>query len=368
MSYHLRLGWPLQFSLSQQNGRRSSLGTRMTSLFRNFNLRKRRFTVLLILLLVLFIIFAIIPIHIPKPTPKTLTLHSTIYIPTATLQPILQSRIDQQGPSGLLGSLIRPSITSLTPQSDGLALTLSENPLQGGLPPLAEDTMLLTFDVLNSSTLQVSGQSMPGSLLSLNGPLAQIKIPQGQLNSIAPTPNCGDSALAVKMGLPISTDPGQKSSSLASPRIPTQAANAYVEVTSSSLAAQGRDLGSLSVSQFLTAQNFRLGIEHNEIIARSDISLWQTGIVIGSNTTHFQPLAENGNLVLHVKQNDFSTLFFAFPFNNYDQQIEHRLNNMIISSTAGLFTVTQAAIGPNTHIPCAASDSLLLTGTTGLLS
>jgi hypothetical protein len=342
----------------------------MTSLFRNFNLRKRRFTVLLILLLVLLIIFAIIPIQIPKPTPKTLTLHSTIYIPTATLQPILQIRIDQQGPSGWLGSLIRPSVTNLTPQSDGLAVTLSENPLQGGLPPLVEDTMLLTFDVLNSSTLQVSGQSMPGSLLSLNGPLAQIKIPQGQLNSITPTPNCGDSALAVKMGLPISTtDQGQKSSSsLASPRIPTQAANAYVEMTSSSLAAQGRDLGSLSVSQFLTAQNFRIGIEHNEIIARSDISLWQTGIVIGSNTTHFQPLVENGNLVLHVKQNDFSTLFFAFPFNNYDQQIEHKLNNMIISSTAGHLTVTQAAIGPNPHIPCAASDSLILTGTTGLLS
>jgi hypothetical protein len=341
----------------------------MTSLFRSFNPRKRRFTVLLILLLVLFIIFAIIPIQIPKPTPKTLTLHSTIYIPTATLQPILQSHIDQQGPSGFLGSFIRPSITSLTPQSNGLAVTLSENPLQGGLPPLVEDTMLLTFDVLNSSTLQISGQAMPGSPLSaLNGPLAQIKIPQGQLNSIAPTPNCGDSALAVKMGLPISTDPGQKSSSLAIQRTPTQAANVYVEVTSSSLASQGRDLGSLSVSQFLTAQNFRMGIENNEIIARSDISLWQTGIVVGSSTTHIQPLVENGNLVLHVKQTDFSTLFFAFPFNNYNQQIEHRINNMIISSTAGHLTVTQAAIGPNPHIPCAASDSLILTGTTGLLS
>jgi hypothetical protein len=340
----------------------------MTPLFRNIDLRKRWFNILLILLLALFVIFANISAQIPKPTPSTLTLHATIYIPTATLQPILQSHIDQERPSGLLGSLIHPSVTNLTPQSNGLAMTLSENLLPGGPPPL-EATALLTFSVLNSSTVQVSGQSMPGSLLSLSGPLTQIKIPQGQLNSIAPTPNCGDSALAVKMGIPTSTtDQGQKSSSLAIPRIPTQAANAYVEVTSSSLASLGKDLGSLSVSQLLTAQNFRIGIEHNEILVQSDISLWQTGVVVGSSTTHIQPLVENGNLVLHVKQNDFSTLFFAFPFDNYDQQIEHKLNNLLASSIAGLFTITQAAIGTNTNIPCAASDSLILTGTTDLLS
>jgi hypothetical protein len=340
----------------------------MTSLFRNLNLLKRWFNILLILLLALFVIFANIPAQIPKPTPNTLTLHATIYIPTTTLQSILQSQIDQQGPSGLLGSFIHPSVTNLTPQSNGLAMTLSQSLLPGGPPPF-EVTMLLTFSVLNSSTIQVSGQSMPGSLLPLNGPLTQIKIPQGQLNSITPTPNCGDSALAVKMGVPISTsDQGQKSSPLAIPRIPTQAANAYVEVTSSSLSSLGKDLGSLSVSQQLTAQNIRISIEHNEILVQSDISLWQTGIVVGSSTTHIQPLVENGNLVLHVKQNDFSTLFFAFPFDSYDQQIEDQLNNLLASSIAGLFTVTQAAIGPNTHIPCAASDSLILTGTTDLLS
>jgi hypothetical protein len=340
----------------------------MTAMSRNLNLRKRWFNILLILLLALFIIFANISAQIPKPTPSTLTLHATIYLPTATLQPILQSKVDQQGPSGLLGSLIHPSVTNLTPQSNGLAMTLSENLFPGGPPPL-EATMLLTFNVLNSSTIQVSGEPMPGSLLSLSGPLTQIKIPQGQLNSIAPTPNCGDSALAVKMGVPISTsNQGQKSSPLAIPRLPMQAANAYVEVTSSSLSSLGKDLGSLAVSQQLTAQNFRISIEHNEILAQSDISLWQTGIIVGSSTTHIQPLVENGNLVLHVKRNDFSTLLFAFPFDSYDQQIEQKLNDLLASSIAGLFTVTQAAIGTNAHIPCEASDSMILTGTTSLLS
>ncbi|HEY4033727.1 MAG TPA: hypothetical protein VGL94_07185 [Ktedonobacteraceae bacterium] len=337
------------------------------------NLREKWLNILLILLSSLFVIFANVSAEIPRPAANTITLNAIIYLPTATLKPIFQSQIDQQLQSGP-GSLIHPSVTQLTPQSDGLAMTLSQSFLPIGPPPI-DSTTLLTFSVPDSSTIQVSAQPTPGSLLTLDGPLTQIKVTQGHVNSISPTPNCGDSALAVKLGFPISIGQGQQApqakvvqSTEMIQQPSTDAANAYVEITSSALSALGNQLGSFPVSQNLTAQNIRIGIQDNEIVVRSDISLWQTGIVVGSSTTHILPLVENGNLLLHVTKTDVAVQFFTFPDDSYDQQIQDQISQQLAGTLGGLFTVSKAAIGTDTHIPCTASDSLILTGTTNMLS
>jgi len=309
-----------------------------------------------------------------------ITLNATIYLPTATLKPILQSHVNQQLQSNnpnWLESLIHPSITKLTPQSNGLAMTLSQS-LYPGDPQPIESSTLLTFSVLNSSSIQVSAQPMQGSSISLNGPLTQIQLPkEGHVDSISQTPNCGDSALVVKISFPISTGQGPVVSQMnlgllaeAIPHAPMNAANAYVEVPSSALSSLGKDLNSVPIneSQSLTAQNIRISIQNNAIIVRSDVSLWQTGIVVGSGTMHIQPLVKNGNLLLDVKQTDLSVLFFTFSADSYNQQIQDILNQQMATSLGGLFAVTAVTIGTDKHIPCMTSDSLILAGTTDMLS
>ncbi|HET9921022.1 MAG TPA: hypothetical protein VFQ30_14320, partial [Ktedonobacteraceae bacterium] len=57
---------------------------------------------------------------------------------------------------------------------------------------------------------------------------------------------------------------------------------------------------------------------------------------------------------------------FTINENSYNQQIEQTINAKLNGALAGKFNITAAAIGPNSQLPCAASDSLLLTGTTNL--
>ncbi len=346
-------------------------------MLRRGKLRRSWLSIILILLIILFIIFANISVEKPRPTASTVTLNATIYLPTATLQSALQRNVDQQlqsGNQGWLASLLHPSVTRLTPQNDGLVMTLSQSLLPGGLLPI-ESSMLLKFNVLNSSTVQVSAQPIPGSPVSIDGPVTQIKVRQGSVNSISPTPNCGDSALAAKLGFPIAigqAQQGKQAKLIQSAEMiqqpSTDAAEAYVEVTSSALASLGNQIGSFPVSENLTAQNIRISVENNEVIVRSDISLWQTGIIVGSSTTHIRPLVDSDNLLLHVTKTDLSIAFLTFSDDSYNQQIQDQINQQLAGTLGGLFTVTKVAIGSDTHIPCVARDSLILTGTTNVLS
>jgi hypothetical protein len=372
MSYRPQLRQFYEYWQCVQNCLRSSLGDRITPL-----LHKKRLYMILIPLIILCVIFATVSVKIPKPTASTITLNASVYIPTATLKSILQSDVNQQLRSsnqGWLGSLIHPSVTRLTPQSDGLALTLSQSLFPGG-PPLIDSKTLLKFSVHNASTIQVSAQPMPGSASFLNGPVTQIQVPQGRVNGILPTPNCGESALAVKLGLPISvgqTQQGSQASLIQAAAMiqqpSTNTAKAYVEVPSSALASLGNQIGSFPISQNLTAQNIRVGVEHDEIVVRSDVSLWRTGIIVGSSTTSILPLVQNGNLLLRVTGTDLSVAFWTFPNDSYDQQIQNQINQQLANTLGGLFTITNVSIGRNGHIPCAGSDSLILTGTTNMLS
>src|ERR1051326_994267 len=158
---------------------------------------------------------------------STTAVNATIYVTTGTLEPIFQSRIQQQVPVAVNGAisnivsqlpqrdqgwatqmattLIQPSatLTSLTTQQGGLAATLHMT-LYPGDPQPINASMLVTLSVINSSTVQISAKPLNGSPALVNGPLTTFRIPIGQLNSINTTPTCGDSALALRLLFPVS--------------------------------------------------------------------------------------------------------------------------------------------------------------------
>jgi hypothetical protein len=349
-------------------------------------------------------------------SPSATSLDATFYLTTATLQPMFQSRIDQQVPGAMnaamagvvhnlpasdrvwaaqmASALIQPSatLTSLTPQQEGLAARVRLN-LYPGDPKPINATLLVTFSVMNNTTVRVSARPLPNSPALVNGPLTTLRVPLGQLNAIGATPSCGDAALAVKLSVPVSLGQGGMAQTTAAmpssstqitlaqsryqplqPLQPLQTrqspalATSYAEIPASSLSTLGGSIGSLSVSKNLSAQNIQVGVQGGQLVITSDIFLG-TSLKLGTATTYVQPLAQNGGLAVHVMRTTL-TIFslFTFPYNTYNRQIEQTLNSKLNSAFAGKFYATNAAIGPNSHVPCAASNSLILTGTTSLSS
>lgn len=335
---------------------------------------------------------------VTQATPnQDTTLNANIYLTTATLTPIFQSRINQQVPgavssaitnivnklpvtdqgwaSQMATTLIQPSATlsSLTPQQNGLAATVRVS-LYPGDPQPINARMLVGFTVRNGSSVQVSAQPVKGSPALVSGPLATLQIPIGQLNSIRTTPACGNAALVVNLQVPMSLGQSQASANasagLAAPRQDQRVAQAgtssYVEIPASSLASLGDSIGSMKISKDMTANNVGVAVQNGELVITSDI--YFGFLQIASATTYVQPLAVNGNLAVKVLKTDLTFLeLFTFPNNSYNQQIEQTLNARLNGALAGKFYATSAAIGSNSQVPCAASDSLILTGSTSLV-
>jgi hypothetical protein len=319
---------------------------------------------------------------------------ATIYITSGTLAPIFQSRINQQVPGAvntainnlvytlpkqdrgwalqMATTLIQPSatLTGLTTQSGGLATSLRVS-LYPGDPQPINASLLVTLAVLDSSTIQVSARPINGGVSLVNGPLATFQIPLGQLNSIYTTPTCGDSALAVKLQFPISLGHAQvqlqQNTALdAFASTLSSNTNSYVELPASSLASIGNSVGDLPISSSMTAKNIQIGVQGSNLVINSDVydSFWGK---IGTATTTVAPTAAGGNLAVRVLSTSITILnIFTFPYDTYNQQIEQTLNSKLNGALAGKFTVTHAAIGPNAQLPCAAGNSLVLTGSARL--
>ncbi len=347
---------------------------------------------------------------------------ATIYITTGSLVPLFQSRIDQQVPVAVSGAinnvvnglprqdqgwalqmantLIQPSatLTSLTTQQNGLATSLRVS-LYPGDPQPINASMLVSLSVIDSSTVQVSAKPLNGSPTLVNGPLATFQIPIGQLNTIHTTPACGDAALAVNLQFPVALGHVQSQSqvsqgpqgrvqlntalnaytsmsssdqrqSQSSPgeisSVPSSSMNSYVELPASSLASIGNSVGDLPISSSMTAKNIQIGVHGSDLVINSDVydSFWGK---IGTATTTVGPTVAGGNLAVHVLSTSITVLnIFTFPYDSYNQQIQQTLNAKLNGALKGKFKVSQAAIGPNAHVPCAASSSLVLTGTTSL--
>ena len=333
---------------------------------------------------------------------------ATIYLTRGTLAPLFQSRIEQQVPgavssaindivSGLprqdqgwalqmANTLIQPSatLTGLTTQPGGLVTSLQVS-LYPGDPQPINISMLVSLSVLNSSTVQVSARPLNGGPALVSGPLATFQVPIGQLNSINTTPGCGDAALALRLQFPVAlgnaqtqvqqdmalsaytstrgqsqSDPGMFRST------PSTNTSAYIELPASSLASMGNSVGDLPITSDMIAKNANIGVQGSNLLISADVYDSFLG-KIGTATTTVAPTAAGGSLAVHVLSTTITFLnIFTFPYDSYNAQIQQTLNSKLNRALAGKFTVTRAAIGPNAHVPCAAGDSLVLTGVASL--
>lgn len=339
-------------------------------------------------------------VHATQRLDNATSVGASIYITTGTLVPLFQNRIDQHVPGAfnnaitnlvstlprqdqgwarqMATTLIQPSatLTGLTTQPGGLVTSLRIS-LYPGDPQPINSSMLVSFSVLDSSTIQVSAKPINGSPTLVNGPLATFQIPLGQLNSINTTPACGNAALAVKLQFPIALGHTQTQvqqntvlNVYANPRevrnTPSTNTNAYVELPASSLASIGDSIGDLHINTSTTAKNINISVQGSNLVINSDIydSFWGK---IGTATTTVAPTAAGGNLAVHVLSTTITILnLFTFPYDSYNQQIQQTLNSKLNGALAGKFTVTRAAIGPNAQLPCAAGNSLVLAGSASL--
>ena len=334
-------------------------------------------------------------------------IQTTVYLPTNNLYPIFQSTIDQQVPTvvngavnNVVGSLpakdhdwarlmaktiLQPSasLVSLTPQQAGIVANLRLTMYHGDPKPLNAQT-LVTFGVRDATTVQVSAQSLPGGPTLVNGPLTTLQVPFGQLTNINTTTTCGSAGLEVGLTVPLAlgsngatglVNPPAGSSHIGAAAYTlnqersTHAVSqvgAYAEIPASQLAKLGSGVGTLPINGSLSAQNIQVSVVNGKFQIVADISLGGA-ITLGKATSTAVPTATNGNLGMKIEQTQMSIFqVFSFPYNTYNQQIQQTLNQQLSGALAGKFNVEQAAIGPNSNIPCAASNSLILTGTTTL--
>jgi hypothetical protein len=329
------------------------------------------------------------------------SLNAIIYLTTGSLASTFQSRINQQVPNAvntaivnmvsklpqqdrgwateMATTLIQPSavLKNLAPRQGGLAMTLLLS-LYPGDPKAITSSMLISFKVLSSSTVQVSASSINGGPSLVNGPLTTFQLPIGSLNSINSTPSCGNAALALNLQFPVTlgqassqvqrltsnvpaTGKNPSTANLDTNRLNAPNANAFIEVPAASLSSLSNSIGSMPAGGSFTAKNIRIVVQGSNIHILSDI--YWSGLNIGTADTTIAPSAAGGNMVMHVLSTDISIFgIFTFPMNNYNQQIEQTLNSKLGNAFAGKFYVTQAGIGPNSSLPCAASDSLVLAG------
>jgi hypothetical protein len=345
----------------------------------------------------------------PQQNNPTTAVAANIYITLGTLEPLFQSNINNAVPGAannainsivsslpqkdrswaqiMATTLFQPSatLTGLTRQSNGLVASLQLS-LYAGDPHPINASLLTSFSVASASSIAVTAKPVYGSPTLVNGPISTFHVPFGQLNSIRTTTTCGDAALNVGLQFPISLAQGQTQSQVQSTGLnapvspvmlqqrtlvdknsdPATNTNSYVEIPAASIAAIGNSIGSFPVNSSQTAKNIQVSVQGNQIVVTSDIydSFWGH---IGSAVTLMAPTTSNGNIAVKVLSTTFKLFgFISIPYDSYDQSIQQSLNQKLAGALAGKFNATSAQIGPNAQIPCAASNSLLLTGKVSL--
>ncbi len=332
-----------------------------------------------------------------------------IYLTLSTLQPRFQSSLEQRVPTDMNNAidalvsklpaqdqvwtremattLIQPSATlvNLTTQPDGMAMSI-QIALYPGDPKPINAGLLISFSVLDSSTIQTSASPMNNGPALASGPQDTFQVPIGTVKGVNTTPNCGTSALSLHLQIPVSL--GSTAATSTSTQAQTALANVsghhgnpmavmlgskqqdsgvntFIEIPASSLSALSGSIGTMPVGSSFTAQNIRISVQGGNIHILSDI--YWSGMNVGTADTTIAPGASGGNLTMSVTNTNFSLFgLFSFPMNSYNQQIEQMLNSKLSTAFAGQFSVASAAIGPNSQLPCAKSDSLVLTGTSSI--
>ncbi|GCE19005.1 hypothetical protein [Dictyobacter kobayashii] len=349
-----------------------------------------------------------------QQTQAASMLNTRVYLTQDVLRQRFQDSINQQvpqlttstingiahnapgGDQGWIGqlahALIQPSatLTDLTPQSNGFNTGIKLS-LYPGDPKPTNSHMLVTFSILNDSTVQVSGQALPGSTALMTGPLTTLHVPMGKITSVQTTTNCGASNLVMGLQIPLNGAQQAQGSvngpyqarvdqaeqtlaplslttmSPASNTTTAQTVATYVEVPFSSLTTIATGIDSLPLNSGMVAKNIQLSTQNGKLIVTADIISLVFGtpmLKLGTATTIIEPQVANGTLQLHVDKTTLNVLIFTFPADNYNQQIQQTLNTKISSALSSSLTLTSASMGPNAEVSCAAPDSLLLAGTT----
>lgn len=342
-------------------------------------------------------------------------LDAKIYLTRDTLQQRFQASLAQQLPklkqsaiNGLTGSLpgwagqfanslIDPSVslTTLTPQQGGLRADFTVSLYQGDPQPITL-SMLVTFQIANSHTIQINGQTLPGQPLLISGPLTTIAFPIGQLTSIQVTPNCGNANLQIGLQLPIDLTPRATSQTAnttilatlpvarrsaqyvpLSTQIDTHAYGsqseqsaqdvlpASVEIPGSSIEALAASIGTISINQSLQAHNLRLSVQNGQYVATADIVgnvFGNPTLKLGTASTTIIPEAVNGQFQIHVQNTSVHNLLLTLPVDVYNQKIEQALNTKVAGVLNGRVTISSVGVGLTAQIPCAAADSLVMSG------
>lgn len=345
--------------------------------------------------------------HSNTRTAAGTPINATIYLTLSTLQPMFQSSLQKRVPQDMNNAidalvsklpaqdqvwtremattLIQPSATleNLTTQSNGMAMSIQIALYPGDPKPISAG-LLISFNVLDSSTIQTSASPLNNGPVLASGPQDTFQIPIGSLQGVNTTPTCGASALSLRLQIPVSLGATASTATQAQAAVANvsghsgnpmavmlgskqhdSGVNTFIEVPASSLSALGSSIGTMPVSSSFTAQNIRIQVEGSAIHILADI--YWSGLNVGTADTTINPGASGGNLTLHVTNTNFSLFgLFSFPMNSYNQQIEQTLNSKLGTAFAGKFTVTNAGIGPNSQLPCAKSDSLVLTGTSSI--
>ena len=334
------------------------------------------------------------------------SVNATVYLTLSTLQPMFQSNLARQVPVDMNNAiasivaklpaqdqgwtremattLIQPSATlqNLVTQQNGMAMYI-RIALYPGDPKPINAGLLISFSVLDSSTIQASASPLNNGPDLASGPQNTFQIPIGVLNGVNTTPSCGASALSLHLQIPVSLGSTASTSTQTQSGLANVSAhgnpmaviqnskqqdsgvNTFIEIPAASLAALSGSIGSMPVSSSFTAQNIRIMVEGSDIHLLADV--YWSGLNVGTADTTIAPGASGGNLTMHVTNTNFSLFgLFNLPMNSYNQQIEQTLNSKLGTAFAGKFNVTNAAIGGSSQLPCAKIDSLVLTGTSSI--
>jgi hypothetical protein len=265
------------------------------------------------------------------------------------------------------------SLTELMPQQDGLKTTIKISLYPGDSQPI-NASMQIKFQVASASMVQVSVTPLPGSPTLVSGSVASIQVPFGQLSAVTTTPDCGASALALKLLFPISVGSSSSSQASSTPTpsptpSPSDTQGSKMDVSvgipASSLAAMGASVGSIAINSMMTAKDITITVQQDKLNISSN--LYWGALNIGSTLTEVEPTAAGGKLTMHVLDTSVKLLqVIPFPLNTYNQQLEQTLNTQLSNAIPSTFSITQAGIGPNSEVPCGAGDGLLMTGSAAL--
>src|SRR5579863_972680 len=155
------------------------------------------------------------------------SVDATIYLTLSTLEPMFQSSLARRVPDDMNNAinalvsklpaqdqvwtremavtLIQPSATlqNLVTQQNGMAMYM-RIALYPGDPKPIDAGLLISFSVLDSSTIQTSASPLNNGPDLASGPQDTFQIPIGTLNGVNTTPNCGASALSLHLQIPVS--------------------------------------------------------------------------------------------------------------------------------------------------------------------